>query len=73
MSFPSGECVNDVVNNQKDFQFTSVIVMHFRNGIEGRWTFFKDLQGLIQFWATESLLKRMKNAFYFNLKALSVL
>ena len=31
------------------------------------------LQGLRQFLATESLLKMMKNAFYFTLKALFVL
>ena len=27
--FPSGECVDDVVNNQTNHQFTSVIVVHF--------------------------------------------
>ena len=31
------------------------------------------LSGLIQFWATESPLKMMKNAFYFTSKALFVL
>ena len=31
------------------------------------------LQGLRQFLATESLLKMMKNAFYFTLKALFIL
>ena len=29
--FPSGECVDDVVNNQTNHQFTSVIVVHFMN------------------------------------------
>ena len=31
------------------------------------------LSGLRQFWATESPLQTMKNAFYFTLKALFVL
>ena len=30
--FPSGECVDDVVNIQTNYQFTSAIVMHFMNG-----------------------------------------
>ena len=29
--FPSGGCVDDVVNNQANYQFTSVIVEHFMN------------------------------------------
>ena len=32
ISFPSGGCVDDVVNIQKNYQFTSVIVIHFMNG-----------------------------------------
>ena len=31
--FPSGGCVNDVVNNQTNHQFTSIIVVHFRNSV----------------------------------------
>ena len=29
--FPSGGCVDDVVNNRANPQFTSVIVVHFIN------------------------------------------
>ena len=29
--FPSGGCVDDVVNNQTNHQFTSIIVVHFMN------------------------------------------
>ena len=32
ISFPSGRCVDDVVNIQTNYQFTSVIVIHFMNG-----------------------------------------
>ena len=32
ISFPSGECVNDVVNIQTNYQFASVIAIHFMNG-----------------------------------------
>ena len=31
VSFPSGGCVDDVVNNQTNHQFISVIVEHFMN------------------------------------------
>ena len=30
--YPSGGCVDDVVNNQANYQFASVIVIHFMNG-----------------------------------------
>ena len=40
----------------------------------GRRSIFKNkLSGIIQFLATDNTLKLMKNAFYFNLKALFVL
>ena len=29
--FPSGECVDDAVNNRTNYQFTSVPVLHFMN------------------------------------------
>ena len=32
ISFPSGGCVNDVLNTHTDYQLTSVIVIHFLNG-----------------------------------------
>ena len=49
---------------------TSFLLCLERNGPQS----FKDaLSGLSQFWGNESLLKMMKNAFYFALKALSVL
>ena len=35
--FPSGECVNDVVNNRTNHQFTSVIVVHFMNNARVCW------------------------------------
>ena len=35
--FPSGECVNDVANNQTNHQFTSVIVVHFMNSARVCW------------------------------------
>ena len=31
ISFPSGGCVDDVVNIQTNYQFTPVIVIHFMN------------------------------------------
>ena len=31
VDFPSGGCVDDVVNNRANHQFTSVIVVHFMN------------------------------------------
>ena len=35
--FPSGGCVDDVVNNQKKYPFTSVIVIRFINGTVVCW------------------------------------
>ena len=35
--FSSGGCVNDVVNNRKKRQFTSVIVVHFMNSARVCW------------------------------------
>ena len=35
--FPSGGCVNDVVNNQTNHQFTSVIVLNFMNSARVCW------------------------------------
>ena len=35
--FPSGECVDDVVNNRANHQFTSVIVVHFMNSAKVCW------------------------------------
>ena len=35
--FPSGGCVNDVVNNQTNNQFTSIIVEHFMNSARVCW------------------------------------
>ena len=35
--FPSGGCVDDVVNNQTNHQFTSIIVKHFMNSARVRW------------------------------------
>ena len=35
--FPSGGCVDDVVNNQTNHQFTSVIVLHFMNSTKVSW------------------------------------
>ena len=32
ISFPLDGCVDDVVNIQTNYQFTSVIVIHFMNG-----------------------------------------
>ena len=32
VSFPSDGCVDDVVNNQTNYQFTSVRATHFMNG-----------------------------------------
>ena len=43
MSFPSGTCVNDVVNIQTNYQFTSVIVMHFMNGTGVRVALYEEL------------------------------
>ena len=31
ISFPSGGCVDDVINIQTNYQFISVIVIHFTN------------------------------------------
>ena len=35
--FPSDGCVDDVVNNQANYQFTSVIVVHFMNSARVCW------------------------------------
>ena len=35
--FPSGGCVDDVVNNQTNPQFTLVIVQHFMNSARVCW------------------------------------
>ena len=35
--FPSGGCVNDVVNNQTNLQFTSIVVEHFMNSARVCW------------------------------------
>ena len=35
--FPSGECVDDVVNNRTNDQFTSVIVLHYMNSARACW------------------------------------
>ena len=35
--YPSGGCVDDVVNNQTNHQFTSIIVEHFMNSARVRW------------------------------------
>ena len=35
--FPSGGCVDDVVNNRTNYRFTSVIVIHFMNGAGVFW------------------------------------
>ena len=32
VSFTSGGCVDDVVNNRTNYQFASVIVINFMNG-----------------------------------------
>ena len=43
ISFPSGRCVDDVVNIQINYQFTSVIVMHFMNGTGVRVGLYEEL------------------------------
>ena len=35
--FPSGGCVDDVVNNQTNHQFTSIIVVYFMNSARVCW------------------------------------
>ena len=35
--FPSGRCVDDVVNNQTNHQFTSIIVVNFMNNARVCW------------------------------------
>ena len=35
--FPSGGCVDDVVNNSTNHQFTSGIVLHFMNSAKVCW------------------------------------
>ena len=37
VSIPSGGCVDDVAINQTNYQFTSVIVMHFMNSTGVCW------------------------------------
>ena len=36
--FASGRCINDVVNNRTNHQFTSVIVVDFMNSARVCWT-----------------------------------
>ena len=38
VSYPSGGCVDDVVNNQTNYQFTSVILIHFMYGAGMCWS-----------------------------------
>ena len=35
--FPSGRCVDDVANNRANYQFSSVMVIHFINGAGVCW------------------------------------
>ena len=35
--FPSGGCVDDVVNSRTNYQFTSAIAINFRNGTGVCW------------------------------------
>ena len=35
--FPSGKCVRDVVSNQTNYQFTSIIVEHFMSSARVCW------------------------------------
>ena len=35
--FPSGRCVDYVVNNQRNHQFTSIILEHFMNNVRVCW------------------------------------
>ena len=35
--YPSGGCVDDVVNNQTNHQFTSIILQHFMNSARVCW------------------------------------
>ena len=35
--FPSGGCVSDVINDRTNYQFISVIVIHFMNGAGVCW------------------------------------
>ena len=35
--FPASGCVDDVVDNQRNLQFTSIIVEHFVNSARGCW------------------------------------
>ena len=37
VSFPLGRCVDNIVNNRANYQFTSVIVKNFMNGIGVCW------------------------------------
>ena len=37
VSFPSGGRVDDVINNQTNYQFTSITVIHFMNGAGVCW------------------------------------
>ena len=37
VSFPSGGCVNDVVNNRTNHHFTSVVLVHFMNSARMCW------------------------------------
>ena len=37
VSFPSGGCVDNVVSNQTNHQFTSIVVVHFMNSSRVCW------------------------------------
>ena len=41
--FPSGGCVDDVVNNRTNAQFTSFIVAHFMNSARACWIIKKTI------------------------------
>ena len=45
--FPSGGCVDDVVNNQTNHQFTSIIVLYFMNSARVSWIIRKTVFNMI--------------------------
>ena len=57
--FPSGGCVDDVVNNQTNYQFTSVAVVHFMNSARVCWIIRRTLFNLC--WIYEHNQSEMRD------------
>ena len=54
--FPSGGCVDDVFDNQTNYQFISAIAIHFMNGAEVCWNITRTVSNV--FICTHNQIER---------------